>query len=132
MTDRSPILTWHPRRAVFLLLGAGAFAVTEFGRHVLRPLVREHGVDDLGITDSIGNGGGILVQIFLAFAVINPDRRRSFILATVFAAGYIIYEFLQPHLPKGVFDWKDVWGTIIGYVIALPVLALVWRCDKRS
>jgi hypothetical protein len=127
MTTRPRILTWHPRRAVFLVLGATAFAVTEFGRLVLRPHVREHGIDDLGLTDSIGNSGGILVQIFLAFAIMNPDRKRSYLFATFFAAGYIVYEFLQPHLPRGVFDWNDVWGTLIGYAVALPILALVWR-----
>lgn len=132
MATRHPILTWNPRRGVFLLLGLGAFAVTETGRFVLRPLFRERGIDDFGLTDSIGNLGGILVQIFLALAILNPDRRRSFIFATVMAAGYILYEFLQPHLPKGVFDWNDVWGTVIGYLVALPILALVWRVTGSS
>ncbi len=35
--------------------------------------------------------------------------------------GYILYEILQPYLPRGVFDWKDIYGTLIGGVISLFV-----------
>ena len=48
-------------------------------------------------------------------------------LAGFFSLGYILYEFAQPVLPKGVFDWKDVYGTAIGLSLSLPVLALLWR-----
>jgi hypothetical protein len=106
--------------------------VTEFGRFVLRPFVRQHGIDDFGLTGSIGNLGGILVMIFLGCAVLNPTRQQSFRLAAFYSVGFIIYEFVQPLLPKGVFDWNDVVGTGIGYLISLPILMAVWRaCDPQ-
>jgi hypothetical protein len=30
-------------------------------------------------------------------------------------------------LPKGVFDWGDIVGTLIGYGISVLLLAVVWR-----
>jgi hypothetical protein len=113
-----------------LLLGGAAFAVTEFGRFVLRPLVRQHGFDDFGFTGSIGNLGGILVMIFLGCALLNPTREQSFRLAAFYSVGFVIYEFVQPILPRGVFDWNDVIGTCIGYLISLPILSGVWHASN--
>ena len=117
-------------RAAFLFLGAVAFAVTEFGRHFLRPLVRQHNIDDFGLTGSIGNLGGILVMIFLGCALLNPTREQSFRLAAFYSVGFVIYEFVQPFLPRGVFDWNDVIGTGIGYLISLPILMVVWHASN--
>lgn len=114
-------------RLAFLFVGAVAFAITETGRFVLRPYVREHGINDIGLTDCIGNLGGIVVQVFLGLSFFNPTKPQSYRLAGFFALGYILYEFAQPVLPRGVFDWKDIYGTAIGFCLSLPVLALLWR-----
>jgi hypothetical protein len=114
-------------RLAFLVLGAGAFVATEFGRYVYRPHIYAHRINDLGLADCIGNLGGIVVQIFLALAILNPSRRQSYRLAVFFAVGYVVYEFAQPYLPKGVFDWLDVYGTAIGFMISVLLLAVVWR-----
>jgi len=34
---------------------------------------------------------------------------------------------LQPVLPRGVLDWKDVWSTPIAGLFSLLVVSLVWR-----
>jgi hypothetical protein len=114
-------------RGAFLIVSVLAFAVTELGRHLVRPYVRSSGFDDFGLTESNGNLGGIIVQIFFSFAIINPSKRQSYRLAAFFSIGYIVYEFAQPFLPKGTFDWNDVWGTVLGYCVAMPVLWLLWR-----
>ena len=114
-------------RAAFLVVGATAFAVTEFGRFVLRPIVRQNGIDDFGLTGSIGNLGGIVVMIFLGCAVLNPTRVQSFRLAAFYAAGFVVYEFVQLVLPRSVFDWNDVIATGLGYFISLPILKGVWQ-----
>lgn len=114
-------------RFVFFMMGAAAFVATEFGRHVYRPLARQYDIRDFGLADSIGNMGGIVVQIFLSLALLNATRRQSYRLATFFALGYVLYEFVQPVLPRGMFDWKDVYGTAIGWAFSLIVLAGLWR-----
>jgi hypothetical protein len=114
-------------RAVSAILAVMAFAVTELGRHVVRPYVRATGLDDLGITNSIGNLGGIIVQIFFSFAIINPTPPQSYRLTAFFSAGYIAYEFLQPPLPRGTFDWNDVLGTLIGGSVSMLLTWLLWR-----
>ena len=114
-------------RLAFLLMAAASFVLTEFGRKVYRPFVRRSGIEDFGLADSIGNLGGILVQIFLMMAVVNATRRQSYRLAVLLALGFVVYEFLQPYLPRGVFDWKDVAATGMGLCIAVIAIAIVWR-----
>jgi hypothetical protein len=104
-----------------------AFFATEFGRFVYRPYVRQHGISDLGLADSIGNLGGIVVQIFITLAAVNATKKQSFRIAPLLAVGYVAYEFVQPLLPKGVFDWKDVYGTLLGLCASLVVLWAIWR-----
>lgn len=113
-------------RFVFLCIGIAGFAVTECARFVCRPYVRNQGIDDFGITDSIGNLGGIIVMTFLGCAAMNPTKTQSIRLAVFYALGFVLYEFLQPILPKGVFDWKDVYGTVVGFLISLGLLGVVW------
>lgn len=115
------------RRVIFAGIAGCAFAVTEAGRFVYRPWVVEHGINDFGLAGSIGNLGGIVVQVFVVLAVIGSTRRKSFGFAAFMAAGYVLYEFLQPYLPRGTFDWNDVYATVVGYLFSLPVLLVVWK-----
>jgi hypothetical protein len=132
LSSRDRLLKQSRTRAAFLFLCAAAFAVTEFGRFFLRPLVKQHGIDDFGLTESIGNLVGILVMIFIGCSILNPTREQSFRLAAFYSVGFVIYEFVQPLLPKGVFDWNDVIATGIGYLISLPILTAVWcACDPQ-
>jgi hypothetical protein len=125
--DRKRFLQPGRSRLLFLLIAICAFGITECGRYVYRPYAYEHRISDFGLADSVGNLGGIIVQIFLSLAVMNPTRPQSFRLAVFFSAGYILYEFVQPYLPKGVFDWGDVIATVLGYGISVLLLALGWR-----
>ncbi len=47
------------------------------------------------------------------------------VIYIIVAIGYIIYEILQPYLPKGVFDWIDIYGTLIGGVASLFIWFIV-------
>ena len=127
MATKARIFEPSRSRIVFLAIAVVAFAITEFGRYVCRPYVREHGINDFGLTDCIGNSGGIVVQIFFGLGLFNSSRKQSFRLAMFCSVGFVLYEFAQPFLPKGVFDWKDVYGTAIGYVISVLLILVVWR-----
>jgi hypothetical protein len=127
VTTRSEFFKPSWSRRAFPGLGAGVFIATEFGRYVNRPHFQAHRTNDLGLADCMGNLGGIVVQIFLGLAILNPSRRQSYRLAVFFAVGYVVYEFAQPYLPKGVFDWPGVYGAAIGFMISVLLLAVVWR-----
>ncbi len=131
-STRRRILETSRSRVAFLLLGIAAFGVTEFGRYIYRPHVRQNNLNDFGLADSIGNLGGICVQIFLGLAFFNATRVQSYRLAVFFAVGYIVYEFVQPYLPKGVFDWKDIYGTVIGFVLSFLLISVVWHVVGSS
>lgn len=46
--------------------------------------------------------------------------------------GYILYEFMQPYLPKGVFDRRDVYGTITGGLVSVTVIHVLRLIVKRN
>jgi hypothetical protein len=71
-------------------------------------------MNDFGLADSIGNLGGILVQTFIGMTLLNPSRKQGLRLILLFIVGYIVYEILQPFLPRGTFDWMDIYGTLLG------------------
>ncbi len=127
LSSRERILEPSRTRFVFLLLGILAYGFTEFGRFIYRPYVWQNNLNDLGLADCIGNLGGVGVQIFLGLAVLNTTRKQSYRMAAFFALGYILYEFAQPYLPKGVFDWKDVLGTLIGFLASVLVIRVIWN-----
>ena len=119
-------------RIVYLITFILSFVLTEFGRFIYRPLVYENNINDYGFADSIGNSGGILVQIFFGFAVLNSSKKKGHRLIGFFVIGYILYEIIQPYLPRGVFDWKDIYGTLIGGAIGFILFTLIHRLTKQN
>ena len=126
-TDREAFRTIDLFRLLYAVTAVVAFFVTEAGRNVYRPYIYEHGINDLGIADSMGNLGGIVVQIFFGLGILNSTRIQSIRMAAFFSVGYVLYEFAQPYLPRGVFDWKDACGTAIGFAISVLLILTVWR-----
>jgi len=131
-TDREAFRTIDLFRLLYAVTAVVAFFVTEAGRSVYRPYIYENGINDLGIADSMGNLGGIVVQIFFSLAILNSQRRKAFNVVGFLVAGYILYEIVQPYLPKGVFDWKDIYGTIIGGAISVAYLLLLRMIVKEN
>ena len=131
-TDRESFRTIDTLRLIYAATAVAAFGLTEAGRYVYRPYVYENGISDFGIADSMGNLGGIVVQIFFSLAILNSQRRKAFNVVGFLVAGYILYEIVQPYLPKGVFDWKDIYGTIIGGAISVAYLLLLRMIVKEN
>ena len=124
-TDREAFRTIDLLRLLYAATAVAAFLVTEAGRSVYRPYIYRNGINDLGIADSMGNLGGIVVQVFFSLAILNSPKNKAFNVIGFLVVGYVLYEFVQPYLPKGVFDWRDIYGTIIGGVVAVIVLFLM-------
>ena len=112
-------------RLAYAATAIGTFLLTEAGRNMYRPYIYETGINDFGIADSIGNLGGIVVQVFVSLALLNSRKTKAFNVIGFLVAGFILYEIIQPYLPKGVFDWKDIYGTIIGGIIAAFLVVLL-------
>ena len=124
-TDREALRTVDVLRLVYAAVAVGAFFLTEAGRNTYRPYIYETGINDFGIADSIGNLGGIVVQVFISLALLNSQKSKAFNVIAFLVAGYILYEILQPYLPRGVFDWKDIYGTLIGGFVSFVVVVLL-------
>ena len=130
--DKEKIKTIDTIRVVFFLISVFFFITTEIGRSIYRPFIYKNHINDFGIADSIGNLGGILVQIFFGLAIFNSSKIKSIRLILFFILGYILYEIVQPILPRGVFDWKDIYGTLIGGTIAILLLVLLHKVIKQN
>jgi hypothetical protein len=120
------------RRILYMITSILSFLVTEIGRHVYRPIIYRNEINDFGLADSIGNMGGIIVQVFFGLALLNSNHKQGFRVIGFCTIGYIIYEILQPILPKGTFDWKDVVGTFLGGVLSGIILLLVRKHYKKN
>lgn len=131
-TDKASIKTIDRKRIVYFAIAVLFFFVTEIGKNVYRPFIYTNNFYDYGIADSIGNSGGIIVQIFFMLAILNSPRKKVFRVIGFIVIGYILYEVLQPLSPRGVFDWKDIWGTLIGGVMSLIILFFVKRFVKNK
>jgi len=123
--DKKRILKFDSLRLVYFITFLLSFALTEIGRYIYRPYIYENNINDFGIADSMGNLGGIVVQIFFGLSFFNPGKKKGIYLITFFVVGYIVYEILQPYLPKGTFDWRDIYGTLIGAVFSLLLFLLI-------
>ena len=123
--DREALRTIDTFRIVYLLIAIIFFFITEAGRNIYRPFIYNNEINDFGIADSIGNLGGIIVQIFASLTLLNSPGIKAIRIIVFVIAGYIIYEILQPILPKGVFDWKDIYGTFLGGIVALMIYFLL-------
>ena len=131
-TDKASIKTIDSKRIIYFVIAVLFFFLTEMGRNIYRPYIYTNNIDDYGIADSIGNSGGIIVQIFFMLAILNSPRKKVFRVIGFIVIGYILYEILQPYLPRGVFDWKDIYGTLIGGVISLFILFFVKKIVKNK
>ena len=131
-TDKEQLKTIDTKRIVYFVVFLLSFLFTEFGRYVYRPFIYNNHINDFGIADSIGNWGGIVVQIFFGLAIINSSFKQGFSVIAVATGGYILYEFAQPYLPKGTFDWLDVYGTLAGGIIALALFFLIHKLTKQN
>ncbi len=112
-------------RLAYLIAFVCFFILTETGRKVYRPYVYRNHIDDWGVADTIGNSLGTLTQIFFYLGLMNATRVQSYRIIAFVTLGYIAYELVQPILPRGTFDMKDVLATFGAGVVAAVSVAVI-------
>jgi hypothetical protein len=103
------------------------FILTEVGREIYRPYVYQNGIDDLGFADVVGNLLGTAAIIFFNLGISHATRIQSIRIVAFVTTGVVIYELLQPVLPRGVLDWKDVISTFVAGLFSLTMVLAIWR-----
>jgi hypothetical protein len=116
-----------PVRGVYFILFAVFFILTEVGREIYRPYVYQNGIDDFGFADVVGNLLGTVAIIFFNLGIYHATRIQSIRIVAFVTAGVAIYELLQPVLPRGVLDWKDVISTFAAGLLSLTMVLAIWR-----
>jgi hypothetical protein len=114
-------------RGVYFITFAIFFILTEIGRKVYRPHVYENGIYDLGFADVIGNLLGTVAVIFFCLGFTHATRIQSIRVIAFVTIGVTIYELLQPVLPRGIMDWKDVISTPVAGLFSLAMVLGIWR-----
>ena len=131
--DKETLFSFSWLRVVYFNIFVVAFLITEIGRNVYRPYIYENGIADYGIADSIGNLMGVVTQIFFSLALLHCSREKGLRVIAFIMGGYVVYELMQPYLPRGVFDRNDLVGTIVGGIAAAVIfLALHAVADQRA
>lgn len=123
--DIEKIRTIDTIRIIYAITFIISFIITKIGQTTYRSYIYENQIDDCSIADSTGNSGGKLVQIFFGLAILNPSRIKGLRLIVFFILGYILYEFAQLILPKGVFYWQDVYATLLGGILGILIFILI-------
>ena len=132
LTEESAIRTIDRYRICYIITAITMFLITELGRHLYRPFVYKNEINDYGLADSIGNLGGIIVQIYFMLALLNSPKKQGYRVIGLIVIGYTLYEIVQPYLPRGVFDWKDIYGTIIGGGISILIWLTINKLIKNK
>ena len=82
-------------------------------------------LNHLGYSSFIINSGanifGTAIAIFI-FYFFEKTKKHSFLTIGIYSTlGFIIYEFLQMFITWSTFDYVDVLGSVIGFIIALII-----------
>ena len=132
LTSREQFKKFSSLRVAYFIIFVLAFILTEFGRHIYRPFIYSIGTDDFGIADTMGNSLGTMTQIFFMLAVMHSQGMQMVRVVGFITVGYILYEIVQPILPKGVFDWNDVLATLIAGIVSLGIALALHRLFRPS
>jgi hypothetical protein len=128
--SKNRIFKLGPMRGIYFITFAFFFILTEIGRQIYRPYVYQNGIMDLGFADVIGNLLGTVAVIFFGLGLNHANRVQSIRVIVFITVGITIYELLQPVLPRGLLDWKDVISTPIAGLFSLMLVRVLWRVVK--
>ena len=131
-TDKQNLKTIDTYRITYVAIFIVAFIFTEIGRFIYRPYIYSNNINDCGIADTVGNWGGIIVQIFLSLAILNSPKQKAYRVVAFITFGYTVYEIIQPILPRGTYDILDIYGTIVGGIFSTIIFLFVHFFIKEN
>lgn len=87
-------------------------------------------LNDYGLADVHPNICAVIVAafLFMGWAKYKTYREELKVIICV-TLGFIIYELIQPVTGTGIYDWKDVIGTLIGAFITLVIHKLIVKIE---
>ena len=121
------VLRLSPVRIAYVLTFVILFVLTEFGRKVYRPFIYANSINDFGFADVVGNLLGTSVSIFFNLSFSHATRKQGYRIIVLTTIGITVYELLQPVLPRGVLDWKDVISTPISGLLSVLIFVVIRR-----
>ena len=119
------------RRAINLMIGLGAVALTEVGRQVYRPFIYGRGVYDFHIADTMGNSLGTVATVFVMLAIFGRDHKAEDQIILCVTVGTVLYELASPLLGKPI-DPLDVAATVIAGGLSWLLAHRLHRPDRDS
>ena len=115
-------------------LGALWFLITEAMRSLYRPWIYSHGYADFHLADTIGSSCGAITAVLILPALFCREKKGPKVLPAAIGVGIgqVVYEFLQPWVKTGLFDWYDVIAAAVGGAIGVLIVSLVSRLDSEN
>ena len=111
-TSKEQLRTIDARRVSYAVIMVLSFFMTEIGRRFYRPIIYRNEFNDFGLADSIGNLGGIVVQIFLGLLLMNSNLKQGFKLIGFLVMGSCNPFCLREHL-IGKMYMEPSWGELL-------------------
>lgn len=86
-----------------------------FGSFYRGYIYNNNNINDYGLADMHTNIGAVITAsfLFMGYAQYKEYKEELKVILAV-VLGFVIYEFIQITPLIGIFDWKDIVGTIIG------------------
>jgi hypothetical protein len=121
------------RNRIDLVIFIFFFIITSIGL-LFRNFLNYNDVVQFAV-DCLGNIGGVIVgsYLFIWWSKEFGLKNREIIILSV-GLGLVIYEFLQKIIPWQTFDIKDIFGTLIGVLIAtlINILIVISKSIKKK
>ena len=119
------------RYGLYYIISAITLFITFFLGTAYRSYIYNNNINDYGLADVHPNICAVIVASFLFMGWVKYKSYREELKVIIgVTLGFIIYEFIQSVTSTGIYDWKDVIGTLIGALMTLIIHKLI--SDKNK